>query len=437
MSLARSGVGVVVRGLDRARRGRGGGGRETDVPGLPAAAPGRRSTPTRPRAACASTSPGAALGQTRSTDVELVLRTHGPWQPSDVDPQRGGALCVWLRGPGPARRAGACASSRARRRDRAWACATPRSTARAAAAGSASSPRSCSVRSRRRSARASRRRCCTWPPDATAGASRQAGSRGAGPAARQRRAVAAGREHDVAARAAALLRRRGARPARLPRPAAAARGHPGAPDAIFSLELAVRDGARPRADRAVLVRRPGRGRAGDGRAGRRQPRLALARRARGRRAAQALARRVDHALGLRVLAREAEARAGEPPRRLRALERAHPRLVSPSSRGEHGDRGRALRRRGEGRAGRRRARDAHRRLRRRLGQAAAVGQADRRHPRHAGPRLRRERVRRARAGAPPQRRPRVRACRARRSCAPTRPSPRRAGTAPTAPARST
>ena len=43
---------------------------------------------------------GAALGQTTSTDVEIVLRTHGPWQPGDVDPRRGGLLCVWLRGPG-------------------------------------------------------------------------------------------------------------------------------------------------------------------------------------------------------------------------------------------------------------------------------------------------------------------------------------------------
>ncbi len=42
----------------------------------------------------------AGLAQTTSTDVELVLRTHAPWQPSDVDPSRGGMLCVWLRGPG-------------------------------------------------------------------------------------------------------------------------------------------------------------------------------------------------------------------------------------------------------------------------------------------------------------------------------------------------
>jgi len=43
---------------------------------------------------------GAGLAQTTNTDVELVLRTHQPWRPSDVDPQRGGMLCVWLRGPG-------------------------------------------------------------------------------------------------------------------------------------------------------------------------------------------------------------------------------------------------------------------------------------------------------------------------------------------------
>jgi hypothetical protein len=42
----------------------------------------------------------AGLAQTTSTDIELVLRTHAPWQPSDVDPSRGGMLCVWLRGPG-------------------------------------------------------------------------------------------------------------------------------------------------------------------------------------------------------------------------------------------------------------------------------------------------------------------------------------------------
>ncbi len=43
---------------------------------------------------------GIALGQGSSTDVELVVRTHGPWEPSAVDPRRGGMLCVWLRGPG-------------------------------------------------------------------------------------------------------------------------------------------------------------------------------------------------------------------------------------------------------------------------------------------------------------------------------------------------
>ena len=43
---------------------------------------------------------GIALRQTDSTEVQLVVRTYGAWGPADVDPRRGGTLCVWLRGPG-------------------------------------------------------------------------------------------------------------------------------------------------------------------------------------------------------------------------------------------------------------------------------------------------------------------------------------------------
>lgn len=40
------------------------------------------------------------LGQLASSDMELVMHTFGPWQPSDVGPAAGHLLCVWLRADG-------------------------------------------------------------------------------------------------------------------------------------------------------------------------------------------------------------------------------------------------------------------------------------------------------------------------------------------------
>jgi len=43
---------------------------------------------------------GTRFGPTARGDLELVMRTHAPWQPDAVDPARGRMLCVWLRSDG-------------------------------------------------------------------------------------------------------------------------------------------------------------------------------------------------------------------------------------------------------------------------------------------------------------------------------------------------
>jgi hypothetical protein len=40
---------------------------------------------------------GARFGQTASADLALVIRTHEPWKPEDVDPSPTRLLCLWLR----------------------------------------------------------------------------------------------------------------------------------------------------------------------------------------------------------------------------------------------------------------------------------------------------------------------------------------------------
>jgi hypothetical protein len=43
---------------------------------------------------------GVRFGQTLSSDMDLVIRTYGPWQPADIGPAGGHLLCIWLRADG-------------------------------------------------------------------------------------------------------------------------------------------------------------------------------------------------------------------------------------------------------------------------------------------------------------------------------------------------
>ncbi|HEY1539183.1 MAG TPA: SGNH hydrolase domain-containing protein [Solirubrobacteraceae bacterium] len=43
---------------------------------------------------------GVRFGQTLSSDMDLVIRTYGPWRPGDVGPADGHLLCIWLRTDG-------------------------------------------------------------------------------------------------------------------------------------------------------------------------------------------------------------------------------------------------------------------------------------------------------------------------------------------------
>ena len=223
------------------------------------------------------------FGQTASTELELVIRTQLAFGPDDVDPLLGRTLCVSLRIDAAITPFSRVCVIRATGRPRASRCASRRSTRRATGSPPATCRRSSSDPARRRS-----RELRPGVAAARAGPLRwQVRSIAAASADRCPTAVRSrcGSPEPRRPRPPALLRRRIARPARAlrqplllrtasPRPAMRplAQNSPCTP-------LPARRRAEP-----VRVRRAGRRRARDGRPDRRQPRGALARGARGRRA---------------------------------------------------------------------------------------------------------------------------------------------------------
>ncbi len=297
---------------------------------------------------------GVRFGQTASTDLTLIIRTHKPWETGAINPRFGRTLCILLRSdehPLPAGRL----------------CAYPSESAKSGLAlrytvldpqtGIQRGIRDLSPIVSRPSKTTIR---VSFPPSLLRLkpglyhwiARSQYRDEADLPAARRLRGLPAehgrgrdaGHAVDLAGSPPALLRRRLARPAQaVSQPEARARRRADArqrrPHAEHPLHAAQADRAR----HPVRVRRARAGSAQHGRAHRRQPRRPLARRARDRRPDREVAGRLGHALGLPVHARDRPPRPGEPPQRLRELEQAGPAMAGGQPEDQHGLRRRALR----------------------------------------------------------------------------------------------
>ena len=287
---------------------------------------------------------GVRFGQTASTDLTLIIRTHEPWETSAINPRFGRSLCVILRSDEQAHPAGRL-------------CAYPSETAKSGlalrytvldpATGVQRGIRDLSPVVSRPSkttirvtfpppllrlkpglyhwvARSQYRDDATCPPPAgcedtlpDSGEANMQITLSVSPEARQRCFGAASRDARKPCR----------------NPGAHARRRPDARRRGAHAEHPLHPAQADRARHPVRVRRAGRRRAQHGRAHRRQPRRALARGARDRVADGEVARRVGHALGLPVHAGDRAPRAGEPAQRVRALEPARSRAGWRPTRG--------------------------------------------------------------------------------------------------------